>query len=272
MDEVTAKVVETATKDLSKPVSETAGNLVLPLSKNMGKTFADFWDWILGSHISLAREKQALRQYEMLEKYKEDIKLKVESIPEERLIEASLHVVGPAIEAAKFYVENEELSEMFSNLISAAFDSGKVDRVHPSFTEVIKQMSPLDALNLKLFKLKDLQPICDICIKNIDRGSYTPIFNNYFLGDSSIVDKAELHASSIINLIRLGLVEIEKVQLKDKKEYEKYYKAAFYKGLTESYKHIEDSGIFGTNTRIELNEKVVRLTSFGRDFVDTVIK
>lgn len=272
MDEIVAKLAEESSKELAKPVAENVGNLTLPLTKTMGNTFADFWELVLGSHISLAREKQKFRQNENLEKYKESIQTKIESIPEERLIEAPLHVVGPAIEAAKFYVENDELSEMFSNLIAAAFDSDMLKMVHPSFTEVIKQMSPLDAQNLNVFKNSDLQPICDVIIRDERTGGYVPIFNNYYLGVDNENYGAELHSTSIISLIRLGLVELEKVELTNKQAYDKFFEDGFYMGLNEQYKLILDSGVFGENSKFELLKKIVRLTSFGRDFIRTVIK
>lgn len=272
MDEFSTKLVEESAKELARPVAETAGNLTLPISETMGKTFSDFWDLILGSHVSLAREKQKLRQIDKLDNYKQSIQSKVEAIPEERLVEAPLHVVGPAIEAAKFYVENDELSEMFSNLISSAFDAEKVKTVHPSFTEVIKQMSPLDALNLNVFKVSDLQPICDVIIRSGNDGSYVPIINNYFIGHPSEEFDAKLHSTSIINLVRLGLVELERVELTNKEAYNKFYEDAFYQDLIASYDVVTETNIFGENTKFELLKKIVRLTSFGRDFINTVIK
>lgn len=262
---------ETLSK-LSEPVAENVGNLTLPLSKTIGNTFSELWDFAIGSHVSFARERQIFRQSEKLERYKNNILNNIQSIPEERLIEAPLHVVGPAIDAAKFYVENEKLSEMFSNLIAAAFDTEMINKVHPSFTEVIKQMSPLDAQNLTEYKNSDMQPICDVVIRDLKTGGYIPLINNYYLGIDEEKYGAELHSTSIINLIRLGLVEFEKITLTDKTAYDKFYENDFYKVLTEGYSAVLDTGIFGEKSDFELIKKVVRLTSYGRDFVKTVLK
>ena len=66
----------------------------------------------------------------------------------EKRRDPSLAVVGPAIEASKFYIEEEDMREMFANLIAASMDDRLTNEVHSSYVEIIKQLSPLDAQNL----------------------------------------------------------------------------------------------------------------------------
>ncbi|MED1627245.1 hypothetical protein [Bacillus mycoides] len=49
-------------KHISEPVSQAANNLANPLTKSVGQTLSDLWDFSLGSHLSLARNKQNYRQ------------------------------------------------------------------------------------------------------------------------------------------------------------------------------------------------------------------
>jgi hypothetical protein len=65
---------------------------------------------------------------------------------------------------AKYYVDTEELSEMFSNLIAASMNSDKLNEDHPSYVDVIKQLSPLDAKNLTMINIGGKLPIGDYII------------------------------------------------------------------------------------------------------------
>lgn len=80
-----------------------------------------------------------------LERWKEKTFTKLNDIPQENRIDPSLEIAGPITEASKFYFENESLSELFSNLLASACDDRISSVVHPSFTEMLKQMSPHDA-------------------------------------------------------------------------------------------------------------------------------
>lgn len=89
----------------------------------------------------LKRSKRDLN----VKQYKESIAQKIATIPEENIQEPPLSIVGPALEASKYYIEEESLREMFATLIASSMDSEKQDFIHPSFVEVIKQLTPSDA-------------------------------------------------------------------------------------------------------------------------------
>ena len=90
-------------------------------------------------------KKQQHRHSLNFEDYVSKIQNKTQEIPEEFLQEPKLNIVGPALEASKYYIDSEILREMFANLISSSVDSRKSSKTHPSFVEIIKQLSSLDA-------------------------------------------------------------------------------------------------------------------------------
>lgn len=49
-------------------------------------------------------------------------------------------------------VEDESLSEMFSALLANHLDSSQRDRIHPSYTKVLSQLSPFDAKAMLQFR------------------------------------------------------------------------------------------------------------------------
>ena len=91
--------------------------------------------------------------------FKANIESKVKKIPDNNLQEPELSIIGPAIESSKFYISERVIRDLFSNLIASAMDNRKTNDVHHSFVELIKQMSPKDAIlfkflcNQKLFRL-----------------------------------------------------------------------------------------------------------------------
>ena len=75
-----------------------------------------------------------------------DVSKKLKDVSPEKIVAPNPHVVGPAIEALKFTAQEQELRDMFSELIASSLNSDKRDEAHPSFVEIIKSMDKTDAL------------------------------------------------------------------------------------------------------------------------------
>lgn len=258
--------------NISEPVSQAVNNLANPLTKSIGQTMSDFWDFSLGSHISLAKSKQNYKQAHKLEQFKAEIDSKLQKIPQENLVEAPLHIVGPAIDASRFYIEADELKEMFSNLIASSMDSRSNSQVHPSFTEVIKQLSPLDATNIELFKKSNQYPICEYKLTFGNNAGYRVMNTNVFLENTKVQDLA-LQATSISNLIRLGLIDSPTgTYIIQPNTYEKFQETEEYKELVASLSEHIDNGSVDENSQISIEKGVVELTPMGKDFIKTVFR
>ena len=77
-------------------------------------------------------QKQQIKRAAYLEEYKKQIAQKIAKIPEENLIEPPVRIVGPAIEASKFFIEETTCREMFAQLIASSCNSVVSGAVHPS--------------------------------------------------------------------------------------------------------------------------------------------
>jgi uncharacterized protein YdcH (DUF465 family) len=97
-------------------------------------------------------EKKRAKNEIYIKDYKEKIAQELVIIPEESIQEPPLSIVGPALESSKYYIEEEELRTMFAKLIASSMDKRKQKDIHPSFVEVIKQLSSEDAVFLKEFQ------------------------------------------------------------------------------------------------------------------------
>ena len=186
------------------------------------ESLTQIWNLTLGRFSDDAYQKYKIKQAANLEKYANEVKSGIEKIPEENIQEPKMSVVGPALEASKFYIEEDEIRGMFAKLIASSMDKTQSINIHPSFVEIIKVLSPLDAQNLySLYHGRD-ETISKIRVTNKEDDSYTDHFNHIFLGNPECQDN-NLIESSIDNLIRLKLVDVSYSEYKsDDSLYDKH--------------------------------------------------
>lgn len=229
--------------DAIKTVSEPANKLLVPLASAAGSTLQDIWDLVFGSFGSYVEKKRIVRARD-LENFRASLLDKVSAIPEERLCEPPLSIVGPALEASKYYFEEPDLREMFAKLIAASMDSEKAPAIHPSFTEIIRHLSPLDAQNLTYFtgpaSFKQILPLGEYRVKALSDKSYKVVQTNLFLSNPK-EQSLTRQAVSIANLARLGLAETTfERYLIDKSLYEPFEQTKEYRDILDYCSREED--------------------------------
>lgn len=97
-------------------------------------------------------------------------------------------------------VEDDELSNLFASLLASHLDSTKQDEVHPSYTKVLTQLSPLDVrLMVRFRNLASDQPYRDFGLKG------APLAVSHAAELVGVSERASY--LSCLNLERLGVVE-----------------------------------------------------------------
>ena len=71
------------------------------------------------------------------------------NVPPENIQPPDPAIAGPAMEAMRFMGDKEELRSMFASLIAMSMNSATAGMAHPSFVEVIKQLSKDEGLMLE---------------------------------------------------------------------------------------------------------------------------
>lgn len=103
------------------------------------------WQATFGRVDKPLEEYLAKRNHDKI-KYIEEIDKETSKIPVDKIKqEIDISLVGPALEASKYYIGNAVLRSMFAKLIAASLDRRHNGKVHHAFVEIIKQMNPLDA-------------------------------------------------------------------------------------------------------------------------------
>ena len=153
---------------------------------------------------------------------------------------------------------------MFARLIASDIDITKENRVHPSFIEIIKQLSPLDAQNLSIisnYKHSNI-PIANYYRKFAETNAKKLLQSNVFLLNPEQLT-IDFNASSLENLRRLGIVElIYNQSIANEQEYSLLKNNNFLYDIVDSYKN--DNSVDG----IYIEPGFARLTFFGLDFCE----
>lgn len=254
--------------------SEAFSNIVSPPTKVVGNFFGDLFNFAFGYNMHEKAEKSRLKHQKNIEDFQKKLNENVSSIPEEHRIPPKESVVGPALEASKYYFDEDEIREMFEKLITNSMDDRQAAKVHPSFTEIIKQMSPLDAQNLKLFKTNSQLPIVQFKVKSRnDIRKYILIATNVFISNPDCQD-IELQAVSISSLCRIGLLEIKYGDyITNDSVYEQFLSLPLYidlKNQLEALNIASETFIGITNKEkhdLHCEKGYVQLTPLGKTFI-----
>jgi len=153
------KNVVEMTTELAKAVP-IYQDLIQPAAKEVGSALGTVAKTV---NIALAPIAGIVWSYESIQGYiSKRVSEKLKNIPEENIETPKISVAGPALEALRFTGDDEEeLREMYANLLANALDKNTKNNVHSSFIEIIKQLSPQEALLLKfLSEMKSFPLIC----------------------------------------------------------------------------------------------------------------
>lgn len=246
--------------DIPDSVDNALKNLSDEPTKNMGATLGDLWFLVFGG-ISHAADKRKMKYAHELETYRLELEKSIDKIPEEKRIEPSIQVTAQALENSKYCVESKDLRDLFTNLISNSMNIDYQQYVHPSFAEMIKQMSPLDAQVLKVFKKahnSDL-PICDYRLRLVK--GYNTIAEKVFLDGPTNDIKA--NANALTSLERLGLIAMPLgTYLIAPDAYKKFEEHPLFSFAKEKYKEMGS---------LYVEKRVATLTPLGKSFVNLCI-
>ena len=260
MDEIKQELAKAA----GRVAEDVAKDLVRPTSKSIGENVGLLVDGVMG-WLGYWGQKQQIRREAYLKEYKKQIAKKIAKIPEENLIEPPVRIVGPAIEASKFFIEEATCREMFAELIASSCNSAISGAVHPSFPEIIKQLSPLDARFLLLFKKQSTFPIAELTEKDAN-GKLTPFPNLLFdfmrvPNDFTISEQLEL-SKTVDMLVRFGLLIKNNRIIQLNYDYSSFKSHWFYSAAEK---------VLETGSTLNIHYYRLELTLIGKDFVKTCV-
>lgn len=249
-------------EELPECVEATVKAAALPPAQSFGKGFADILNLVFYP-FSNAAERIKIKQKYNLEQYEKRIIEKYSEIPEEKKTEPNFQIIASALEASKYSLDEETIRNMYANLIVNSMNSDFLDILHPSYSEVIKQLTPRDASNLSIFKTISRQPISKyIVYTTSSKAEFKIIQTNVFLSNKLYGDIYQ-QSVSVSNLERLNLVEITYSEfLTNPKSPNGSSVYDIFKG-TKSYKEIEHD----SQNSCDIQKGIIRITPYGQSFL-----
>lgn len=127
-------------KAIVSPASTKMGEALAPAGQEIGQTAAGLL------HIAVSPFKALIWGFQQVEDILIPIvQKKIDKIKEADRKNPDPNIVGATLEASKFHLSSEELTDMFASLIASSADKNLSPYTHPAFVNIIQQLSPLDA-------------------------------------------------------------------------------------------------------------------------------
>lgn len=252
--------------ELPNSVDNALKNLTDKPTQNAGNTIADIWYLVFGG-ISHAADKRKMKYAADLEQYRQSLNQSIASIPEAKKIEPSIQVAAQALENSKYCVSSETLRNMFVKLITGTMNSDIEPLTHPSFPEMIKQMSEYDALLLKeLSQTTELYfPIAEYHEIFTENDGFFTLFSNAYI--SNIYNLSLDNCScALTSLERMGLITISYDEyLTDDSKYLAFKNTTTYKELSSFVNQLN------RNSHIDIQKGLCRITPLGKQFIKVCV-
>ncbi len=243
------ELIEGTAEAVAKHLPKTTSSI-----DNVICSIVDIFDTLLTPFQALKIYKDA-----KIKELKNGLENKIKKIPEDALKDsADLNVVGPALEALKYTFMDDELREMFENLLASSIDKRKC--VFPSFVDIIRQLNSDEAKLLKYFSKhgKDY-PLVDLRFVLENEKGYIEVVVNFSNIGYGLLENPEMISAYLKDLNRFGLIDIQSgVYLTND---ELYHSLENHHFITE-----KKNMIFFENGKFETKKKKMVITDYGLAF------
>ena len=207
--------------------------------------------WVLGKEYNVAKTKKLLEK-------------RLEGISPENIITPPSYIGVPVLQAISYCMNDDQLCNMYAELLANAMNCDCVDNVHPTYVEIIKQMSPFDAVVFQKLLKTLVRPAIGISYQNRRTKASYPVQDIVAFTD---LEKYPLVPTqiSLENLERLKLIEINRSA--------RYGNDEMYERLKQSVKYVVDTFISDNEKVFDKNayemvykEYVIMIRGFGQYF------
>lgn len=261
------EIVKTALETSNNILLEIYGDLLKPGVAQVGQaigTIIGLGNTIL-MPLALKNEQSKIILESNLNKYRQ----KLEHIPEEN-IQSVVPEIGVPILEKLMYVSDETLVEFYTELLAKASDKEQCASTHPSFVNIINNLSPKEVKILELVYEKNL---AIVSVNVITNDSSHPIEQiSELILDVDIYD--ENATAHISNLIGLGLIDMNfNVQFSDTQRYERLEEIVkeTYSNAPIELKDIEIISYL-INGNVSFSRGTIKISSFGGLFLKACTK
>lgn len=253
----------------NETIDKVYDDVLHPASSELGKTGGLLTRAINAALAPL--EIWTLKKEYNIKQVKIELENSLSSVDPNKIVSPDSYVAVPALQAISYSMSSEELCNLYANLLAKSMVSDTKEKVHPSFVEIIKQLSPIDALVFKTFSKRDAIPVANLGIVMLQKGAYlvgtAPEQRLYpdLISDIVISSVPEEQIRvSLDNLMRIGLVQLHNFALKKYQPYSFVELSNLYSEVSEKFKELNMDE--PTADYIQIDKKCLSITSLGMQF------
>lgn len=233
-----------------KLATQETGKTIALIPRAINAALVPLRQWISEREYKLAETEKLLAQ-------------RLKDTPPEKVVTPEAYVAIPAMQAISYSMDSKELRNLYANLLANSMNTDTKSQVHPAFVEIIRQLSPNDALILNYINSQGVLPVIDISL-SLGEGVKAAFFQNYSC--FKILDTYQC-SISIENLVRLGLVNFPLNKV--------FSDNSAYNIIIESAKETLRSSL-GANYPLEpdytITKKCITRTIWGESFYNICVK
>lgn len=242
------------------PLAEEFGREVQPLGKEVGEVT------VRTVRLCLGGLRGIVWGFEQIHVYLQNaVSERLKDIPIDSIVEPNPRIAAPAVEALRYSNAEPDIRDMFANLIAADMNKNTKSAAHPSFVQIIKEMSSDDAK--VLLTLVNSGGECILCRGREYTDEHKGGFGQFDWAitlESGLPFRSEL--KGVYSLHRLGLVVMSEMvyPINHVSSLDEYEKSLGHQRYLDANK--EKPGF-----RFERSMVGVYLTPHGRDFAQTCL-
>nr|WP_223217091.1 DUF4393 domain-containing protein [Rhizobium cauense] len=176
----------------------------------------------------------------------------IRRVPEDRRVSPPPQIAGPVFEGLKYEEAGTPLDEMFSQLLSKGMDSQYIHLAHPSYPQIIRQLSRDEAV--LLLEISSFEKSGAPAKRRTSMDLNTP-------------------PPPAWKNVKIELDELNLEQLHYPDNFDLYFQHLYSMGIAAAFKVHEEptKNLDGTQKGTRVLEEF-RLTDFGRHFMSAVTK
>lgn len=135
---------------------------------------------------------------------------KLAMTPPENIVRSPGHISGPTVLNLHFAADEDELREMYANLLATSMDRARVSAAHPAFVSIIQQLSSDEARILSAISSRESTDLFQEVLgsNGFPRSGGEWLFSQWRSFCASLELQAEENADAYLdNLVRLRILE-----------------------------------------------------------------
>lgn len=252
--EVTKEIAKDVYNDAGKPIAKPTGELLGLVPRAIKAALMPVEKWVIQREYNVEETKRLLEQ-------------KLKNLSPDLIETPEPYIAVPALQYISYCMDNDELRDMYANLLANSMNKVVKNGVHPGFVEIIKQLSPDEARLLKRFKIVSVVPTINVRMKNEEGYGITIVKNFTDIGEKANCEQKIDLNNYFDNLIRLGL--LEKAEVLSTLETEEYDVLKKHPYIVSKINNIDLSKT--KYKTIDYVDSYIGITDFGRTFCEICI-